>query len=216
MNASGQIKGHGAQQLDRSVQQHACTQSQQHTCTQKHLSTKRCPVCDEELFSDMDVCYGCLYDFTRNTPSVSSLENNQFEDEYEQKMLALGEDRYTQDVIPFDIPEETNTAAPAIPHVPVKQVSYLIRIHNEIIDVTIPCASALVVGRLESCDVVLHTKAVSRTHIRFIPTETGLYVEDQGATNAALLHGRAIKTPTKIEIGDSVNVCGTLFTLTAA
>lgn len=32
----------------------------QHMCT-----TKRCPVCDEELFEDMNICYGCLYDFSR-------------------------------------------------------------------------------------------------------------------------------------------------------
>lgn len=32
--------------------------SVQHICT-----TKRCPVCDEELFEDMNICYGCLYDF---------------------------------------------------------------------------------------------------------------------------------------------------------
>ena len=27
--------------------------------------SKRCPRCGELLFDDMDVCYGCLYDFTR-------------------------------------------------------------------------------------------------------------------------------------------------------
>ena len=27
---------------------------------------KRCPRCGEVLFDDMDVCYGCLYDFGRN------------------------------------------------------------------------------------------------------------------------------------------------------
>ncbi|OUO32811.1 FHA domain-containing protein [Olsenella sp. An293] len=26
---------------------------------------KRCPRCDSELYADMDVCYGCLYDFSR-------------------------------------------------------------------------------------------------------------------------------------------------------
>lgn len=190
--------------------------TQQSTCSSKCFTTKRCPVCDEELFSDMNVCYGCLYDFTRNTSATPSYENTQLEDEYEQKMLALGEDRYTEDVIPFDIPECTNTSLPTPSQTIAQKVRYQLHIHNESMDVTLPCVSTLVVGRLESCDVVLHTKAVSRTHIRFIPTQEGLYVEDQGATNAALLHGRAIKTPTKIEVGDSVNVCGTLFTLAGA
>ncbi len=31
-------------------------------------TTKRCPVCDEELFEDMNTCYGCLYDFSRASP----------------------------------------------------------------------------------------------------------------------------------------------------
>lgn len=26
---------------------------------------KKCPRCGQELLQDMDVCYGCLYDFTR-------------------------------------------------------------------------------------------------------------------------------------------------------
>lgn len=28
--------------------------------------TKTCPRCGQELFDDMDTCYGCLYDFTRD------------------------------------------------------------------------------------------------------------------------------------------------------
>ena len=32
------------------------------------LDTKVCPRCGELLFADMDVCYGCLYDFTRKRP----------------------------------------------------------------------------------------------------------------------------------------------------
>lgn len=31
--------------------------------------TKVCPRCGMELFADMDVCYGCLYDFTRERAS---------------------------------------------------------------------------------------------------------------------------------------------------
>ena len=31
-------------------------------------ATRRCPRCGAELYADMDVCYGCLYDFTRDRP----------------------------------------------------------------------------------------------------------------------------------------------------
>ncbi len=33
---------------------------------EKQQATKVCPRCGEVLFADMDVCYGCLYDFARD------------------------------------------------------------------------------------------------------------------------------------------------------
>ncbi len=33
--------------------------------THKAMKTKVCPSCHSTLFADMDVCYGCLYDFNR-------------------------------------------------------------------------------------------------------------------------------------------------------
>ena len=38
------------------------TLTTQSSCARK---TKSCPRCLEELFSDMQICYGCLYDFSR-------------------------------------------------------------------------------------------------------------------------------------------------------
>ena len=32
------------------------------------FEVKECPRCHELLFADMDVCYGCLYDFSREKP----------------------------------------------------------------------------------------------------------------------------------------------------
>ena len=34
---------------------------------------KTCPRCGEELFADMQVCYGCLYDFTRSDNGPSEI-----------------------------------------------------------------------------------------------------------------------------------------------
>ena len=36
------------------------------------LGTKRCPRCGATMFADMEVCYACLYDFTR-TPAPPRL-----------------------------------------------------------------------------------------------------------------------------------------------
>ena len=30
------------------------------------FDSKRCPRCGETLYDDMDICYGCLYDFGRD------------------------------------------------------------------------------------------------------------------------------------------------------
>ena len=30
---------------------------------------KECPVCHAWCFSDMDICYGCLHDFSKDKPS---------------------------------------------------------------------------------------------------------------------------------------------------
>ncbi|WP_028263314.1 hypothetical protein [Atopobium fossor] len=38
-------------------------QTQTKTVTNEH--TKVCPSCGATLFADMDICYGCLYDFTK-------------------------------------------------------------------------------------------------------------------------------------------------------
>lgn len=37
----------------------------------RSTGTKRCPRCGEVLFSDMSVCYGCLYNFERNDKESS-------------------------------------------------------------------------------------------------------------------------------------------------
>lgn len=38
----------------------------------RRYEVKRCPRCDSELYADMDVCYGCLYDFSRDAPRETS------------------------------------------------------------------------------------------------------------------------------------------------
>ena len=49
MNANEMQSAYPAQVVDAAMPAHS----------------KRCPRCGELLFDDMDVCYGCLYDFTR-------------------------------------------------------------------------------------------------------------------------------------------------------
>jgi len=152
--------------------------SVQHICT-----TKRCPVCDEELFEDMNICYGCLYDFSR-----ISLDREQ----------GKNEDRLTaQQKLDMHTNELTSS-------------EFLI--HSEILDTKIRFSNQLRVGRSPSNDVVLHARSVSRNHIRIFINKDEVLVEDCGATNEAKIHGRAIMDPVSVMVGDTIDVCGITFT----
>ncbi len=39
-------------------------------CIEKH--TKECPICHAVCFDDMDVCFGCLHEFSRDVPVLAS------------------------------------------------------------------------------------------------------------------------------------------------
>ena len=39
--------------------------------------TKICPRCGAKLYADMNVCYGCLYDFSRNASTIPVLTPEQ-------------------------------------------------------------------------------------------------------------------------------------------
>lgn len=150
----------------------------QHMCT-----TKRCPVCDEELFEDMNICYGCLYDFSR-----ISLDREQ----------GKNEDRPTAQQ---ELDMHTN-----------ELTSSEFLIHSEILDTKIRFSNQLRVGRSSSNDVVLHAHSVSRNHIRIFINKDEVLVEDCGATNEAKIHGRAIMDPVSVMVGDTIDVCGITFT----
>lgn len=152
--------------------------SAQHMC-----ATKRCPVCDEELFEDMNICYGCLYDFSRTS---SDREQGKYEarSRTQQKL---------------DMHSNVLTSSEFL-------------IHSEILDTKIRFSDQLWVGRSSSNDVVLHARSVSRNHIRIFINKDEILVEDCGATNEAKIHGRAIMDPVSVMVGDTIDVCGITFT----
>lgn len=192
--------------------------------------TKRCPVCDEELFADMDVCYGCLYDFSREPRPIVMDDVPPFDPPYTTYFPArahggaddCADDGWVyNDTIPNDIAATAayktlaqSTSTHASPGVAVAHDDmHYVRVHNDGIDVTVCFSDELSIGRLELNDVVLHSKAVSRTHSCFRADHGQVYIEDRGATNPARLRGRAISAPVAVHRGDHVDVCGTIFTL---
>lgn len=89
-----------------------------------------------------------------------------------------------------------------------------IRLHvaTPSVDLTLPVPEeGLVVGRGSACDVVLHTPAVSRRHMRLEPREEGVLVTNLGARNPAVLQEEPVMESALMERGEVLSVCGSLF-----
>lgn len=167
-------------------------------------ATKVCPRCGAELFSDMSVCYECLYDFDR--PPVESSFGVGVDDLEEPEGVSLpvrsGGSRAVR---------TQGTAAPP-PAAGSHDLSLLVRAADVELSVPLPQGS-LIVGRDSSCDIVLRRTAVSREHVRVSRQGSEVTVEDLGATNPARLRGRSLQTRERLRVGDTLDVCGTLLTL---
>lgn len=224
------------------------------------VSTKVCPRCGEELFSDMDTCFGCLFSFSR---AQSQQERVTFElDEPEgcrwNSMPSYQDDSPSQSAPSFrgnlapqsdsnsrcasnsqsDSSSQNDSASRLLPseenislslktdasidgtqslpsrlsaQTAVMEPSLWIR--GSDLDVVVPLKDGLTVGRMPTNDVVLHSCAVSRQHIRFEQEEGGAAAINLGATNPAVCGGRPIHERAHMEEGTTVQVCGTTFTL---
>ncbi|MDO5494783.1 MAG: FHA domain-containing protein [bacterium] len=66
--------------------------------------------------------------------------------------------------------------------------------------------SAIVVGRAQSCSLVLDDEYASSRHARFFPTGDAWFVEDMGSTNGTFVNGQRITEPTQIGLGHVVQI----------
>src|SRR5438270_13338937 len=69
---------------------------------------------------------------------------------------------------------------------------------------TFQLGNRVVVGRLDSCDITVNDKSVSREHARLSQLPGGYVVEDLGSTNGTLVNGERITEPVILRLGDSV------------
>lgn len=170
--------------------------------------TKVCPRCGEELFADMNVCYGCLYDFTH----VHAEDMGELFGLDEPDDLDLPWDA---GMPPMDLELSADETMPLCSELSLacRATVPSLWIRGGDMDVTIPLGEGVSVGRMPTNDVVLHSGSVSRRHVVFEPDGEGATVADQGATNPAMLHGRPVAGPTSLSQGETVCVCGTMFTL---
>lgn len=177
------------------------------------MGTKRCPRCGQQLFGDMEVCYGCLYDFSRDGAGRGDTQGTG----------SLGLDGVTLAHQPWDAglpPTEVHPEDDALPTTadvavaPREPSQLFVRVNSPSMEVTLPLPDdGLLVGRGNVCDVILHSRSVSRHHVRIVPRDGAAIVEDCGSTNRATLRGREVGASARMEVGDTLNVCGTIFFL---
>jgi hypothetical protein len=176
---------------------------------EKRIETKVCPRCGEGLFSDMDICYGCLYDFTHPPNSVAGAamppldEVRTWAGEGDSEDDEQQIDDQLDATLPLDMPARD---------VGVEGAGGLwVRSSDMETKVDIP-PGGLIVGRAPDCDVILHSIAVSRRHVSFEIGQGCLEVRNLGAKNPATVGGREITDTYMMKRGQTVSVCGTLFT----
>jgi hypothetical protein len=194
--------------------------------------TKLCPRCGEELFDDMCVCYGCLFDFSKEgarprprpperfSRSASGNEGEKGDDSAPPSwgLPELVEEApygWDRGLPPAEFDWEDDTidlsATPNPSLSSVMHVSAWIRTPS--LDVRLPLPEGgLMVGRDAANDIVLHSRAVSRAHVRLVPAQGGILAIDQGATNPALFRGREVGDGTLIPLGGTLSVCGAYIT----
>lgn len=225
---------------------------------------KTCPRCGARLFEDMDVCYGCLFDFTHQPADVGLPDP--------EEVLGV-QGPPAEEVPPEELPDAAGSElsaeversesvqGPQFPSVPEqpeisesseepaavnaaattarKQASrpahaatepaeapagdktislgqarpkpsgIAVRVLTRDFAATVPVEMpGLSVGRDDANDLVVRSRAVSRRHVFLCPTERGLFLEDLGATNPALVDGVPMGLDQEVLPGSIIDICG--------
>jgi len=64
----------------------------------------------------------------------------------------------------------------------------------------------VIVGRDESCHVVIQSRQVSRYHARFVNLPQGVQLEDLGSKNGTHINGREVVEPVILQDGDVIQI----------
>lgn len=81
------------------------------------------------------------------------------------------------------------------------KTGYGLRVGREIVKLD---RQRLVIGRSETCDIVLSSALVSRQHARVSVSADGVQIEDLGSRNGVLVNGTPIERPTRLAHGDTI------------
>ena len=203
----------------------------------KEYATKVCPRCGEELFADMRVCYGCLYEFPpardvtapassavpKTEESASAAEEPALPGLVEDEPflwdagLPPAESGWEDDTLDLSgVGNKAIATAASSPDTQPSSREVLCWVRTPSMEVRLPIPNeGLVIGRDQTCDVVLRSHAVSRSHVRILPAqdgEEGMRVIDLGATNPAIFSGREVRGEVLVPLGWTVSICGAFAT----
>lgn len=64
----------------------------------------------------------------------------------------------------------------------------------------------IIVGRDDSCNVIIQNRQVSRYHARFIPLSSGVQLEDLGSKNGTHINGHEVLEPVMLQDGDVIQI----------
>jgi EmrB/QacA subfamily drug resistance transporter len=81
---------------------------------------------------------------------------------------------------------------------------------------TVALGQRVVVGRDRACDLLVADEEVSRRHVRITPVNGHAEVEDLGSLNGTFVNDERILAPRTIELGDRIELGGTVLELAAA
>jgi pSer/pThr/pTyr-binding forkhead associated (FHA) protein len=68
-----------------------------------------------------------------------------------------------------------------------------------------------IVGRDETCDIIINDPLISKKHCKITLTDEGHYhIEDMDSTNSTYLNGKLLKKPDHISYGDRIIIGDTI------
>lgn len=183
----------------------------------RSFEKKTCPRCGQQLYADMTVCYGCLYDFTRKDNGPSELAP--------VVKAPIGKRPLAGE--PAPLPEQVVPPAPEAPRAnsddeattvldapAPDKAAHAVCVRTPSAEVLVPLdAQGLSVGRGSGNRVVLREKSVSRRHLRVLPAEGGAEVRDLGSTNPARYRGRPLRGSVVVPWGEEVELGGVVLAM---
>ena len=76
-----------------------------------------------------------------------------------------------------------------------------------------PVNGTLTIGRAAGCEITLDDTYISQLHARVSLADHGIIVEDMGSTNGTYLNRQRVTGPVVVNIGDRIQVGGTVMEL---